>query len=77
MDRAFANGEAASNTEAENARLRGLIAVTPENVERVARVMFTYDGVCSPHDWDNANEVARTNFRELATAALNALAPET
>lgn len=38
-------------------------------VEQIARAMFTHDGVCSDHDWDNANEIVRVHFRTLAQAA--------
>lgn len=46
-----------------------------ELIEQVARALFTADGVCSDHDWQNANEVARDHFRNQARAAIAAMEP--
>lgn len=53
-------------------RTRNMAEVS-DIVERVARAMFISDGVCSEHDWGNANNAAHTYWRNQARAAITAM----
>lgn len=61
---------------AENARLRAKLELTPENVERVARVLrdanSEYLGI-DMGSWENSTADNRLNWICIATAAIKAL----
>ena len=46
----------------------------PTLVEELAKAMFVSDNVCTAHDWFNANEQARENFRHFVQAILPIIA---